>query len=98
MIMTGKPQSFEVGLPVDVAQIKDFEAEVRRNTERVRRGDLPKEGLVFLARDLGRSIIENQHNEIVRTKDTEYQTVSLAITSGSKARRAKIADKLAELQ
>ncbi|HET58504.1 MAG TPA: hypothetical protein ENN35_08710 [Deltaproteobacteria bacterium] len=80
-IVAAKPERFELERPFNQTDIKTIKTGLEGNIERVKEGEITREKMFNLARDIEASLIEKSYGEIVRTKDVEYQNLVNEITA-----------------
>lgn len=76
-----KTEHFEAGRPFNIAALNTAVAWIKENTRRVAQREIRREGVLILARDFEKSIIEARYGEIVKTNDLEYQSLMQKIVS-----------------
>ncbi len=86
-IVAAKPERFELGRPFNQTAIKTIKTGLEGNIERVKKGEITREKMFNLARDIEASLIEKSYGEIVRTKDVEYQNLINEITADTSSHK-----------
>ena len=95
-IVNAKPHLFEAGRPLNVVAIETTVAGIRANTEKLRKGELPKPMVLNICRDIELSILESRYVEFVKTRDVEYNTLMAQIIAQTVEHRKQIDRKIAE--
>jgi hypothetical protein len=80
-ISSEKPEKFKLGHPFKRPAVQTFISGVKSNIEKLRNRKLPKDKVLFIARDMEESILESKYMEIIRTEEPEFQTLMKQILS-----------------
>ncbi len=97
-IISKKQERFEKGRNFNVAAIKTFISRIEDNILRLKKGELLKKNVFYMARDIEQALLEDKISEIVRTDDVEYQTLAKNIHMQTKYHKNKINKKIKELE
>jgi len=97
-IITKKLEKFEAGRPFNLVALNTVMAGLKDNTDRLIARALPREKMLFMARDIENSILESHYAEIVKTADVEYQTLMKSIISQTYEHRQIIQAKIDKIK
>jgi rubrerythrin len=95
-IIYQKQDVFRVGRKINSIAVKTFNRSIEENRERCLNGNLPRERMLFIARDIERSLIEEKFHEIVTTDDLEYRSLSKTIVDETAIHKNLIDKKIKE--
>ena len=95
-IVTERPEAFELGRPFKPGVIRILTSGVQQNLQRLRNKELTERKMLFISRDIEQSLLENHYGEIVKTSDTEFQSLMNEILSDTLAHREFLSDKIKE--
>lgn len=73
-IVSGRPENFKPDHPFKLAAIQTSISWIKRNIERVKKREIDMDKMLFIARDIEQSILENKYFEILRTDDIAFQS------------------------
>lgn len=93
-ILDKKPDKFEMGRPFNLVALNTAKAWLKENTERVRKGEIPREKMLVMARDIEQSVLESRYAEIVKTFDIEFQNLLKRIMSQTYEHKTVIQKKI----
>lgn len=96
-IISKKMESFEKYRPFNIVAIRTFILGVNTNIQRLKKGEIPKNNSLFIARDIEQSLLERKYDEIVKTSDVEYQTLAKKIVSQTLEHEELINNKIKEV-
>lgn len=96
MILSERPGKFEMGCFITPTAIRTFIAGIRSNIERLRREEIDEKKVLFLGVDLEQSFLESKYAEIVKTSDTEFQSLMRGINAETMFHREYLNRKLIE--
>ncbi len=71
-LMTARPEEFRPGRPFNSAAIRTVLKSVTGYADQVKRGLLPRQRALFVARDIEKSVLEANYAQIVSTENAEY--------------------------
>ncbi len=71
-IVAARPERFEIGRPFNPMAIRTIMAGVEGHLRRLKEGQITRDRLMIVARDIEASLMEKSYGEIVRTTDVEY--------------------------
>ena len=80
-IMSGKPEAFETGRSFKSGAIRMAILGIKSNIERIKRKEITEKKMLFIGRDLEHSILESNYGEMVKTDETEFQSLLREIVS-----------------
>ena len=95
-ILSERPGKFEVGAFIPPTEIRTFIAGVRSNIERLRKEEIDEKKVLFLGVDLEQSFLESKYAEIVKTNDTEFQSLVREINADTMFHREYLNRKIIE--
>jgi hypothetical protein len=93
-----KPEVFELGRPFKPETIQVSISGVRWNLRRLKNKEITERNMLFISRDIEQSLLESQYGEIVKTNDTEFQSLMNEILLDTLAHREFLNDKIKEGQ
>lgn len=93
-IIFQKQHLFAIGRQISPVAARTFIRGIEENKERCLRGVLSHKQMLFIARDIERSIIEDKFYEVVTTDDLEYNTLAKAIMVETIEHNTLIDDKI----
>jgi len=97
-IVTLKPERFELGRPFNKVAITTIKNGLEGNLDRLKKGQIIREKMLNLARDIEASLIEKSYGEIVRTNDVEYQSLVEEIVSDTFNHKKAIEERITALK
>jgi hypothetical protein len=80
-MISERPQVFELGHPFKSNAVQTFISGIRANIQRLKMGEIPREKILFIARDIEQSVLESKYGEMILTKDDEFQALIRQILS-----------------
>lgn len=93
-IVTKKQERFEAGRPFSPIALDTAMAWLQDNTRRLTSRTFSHEEMLIIARDIENSILESHYAEIVKTADSEYQTLMKDILAQTYEHRKSIQEKI----
>ena len=72
-VIAAHPDQFRVGRPFRSTAVRTIISGVAAYTDQVRRGQLPKQRALFVARDIENSLLEASYCDIVSTDNVEFR-------------------------
>ncbi len=93
-ILHNKTEQFEVGRSFNPVAINTFIKGIQANIKRLQSGGIPKNNMLFIARDIEQSIIEFRYAEVVKTNDVQYNTLVEKIVSDTVSHKTRIDEKI----
>jgi len=93
-IIVKKQESFTIGRPFNLIALNTAAAGLKENTRRLVSGELSREKMLIIARDIEQSVLESNYAEIVKTADVEYNTLMKAILSQTHEHKRVILEKI----
>jgi hypothetical protein len=97
-IIVKKQECFAIGRPFNLNALDTVAAGLKETTRRLTLGEFSREKILIMARDIEQSIIESNYAEIVKTADTEYNTLMKDILSQTYEHKKIIQDKISEMK
>jgi rubrerythrin len=97
-IISNRPERFEKGRPFNIFAIKTVISGVQDKIQKTKKGGIPKNNALFIARDLEQAMIEDKYGEIVKTDDVEFKSLVQEIVNDTNAHKTKINQKIAEVK
>jgi len=97
-IIAGKQKNFAIGRPFNLVALNTAMAGLKENTRRLISGELSREKMLIIARDLEQSVLESSYAEIVKTADVEYNTLMKSILSQTYEHKKIIQDRIAGMK
>ncbi len=64
--------------------------------EQIKKGEITKDKLLFIANNLENGFIENKYGEIVKTDDAEYNILMQKVVDDTQKHKSKIVQKIKE--
>jgi hypothetical protein len=95
-IVSKKPEGFEKGRPFNVFTVETTVSDIRNKIEMTKKGDFPKNNLLFIARDLENGYLEERYGEIVSTDNIEYNSLMQRAVTDTREHKDKIVQKIKE--
>jgi hypothetical protein len=95
-ILSERPAKFEMGRFITPTAIRAFIAGIKSNIERLKREEIDEKKVLFLGVDLEQSFLESNYAEIVKTKDSEFQSLMREINADTVFHREYLNRKLIE--
>jgi hypothetical protein len=95
-ILTEKPEGFSMGRPFTPAALKTSMSGIEWNIQRLRNGEITKKSILFISRDIERSILESNYGEIIKGTDVEFQALMKEILTDTVAHRTYLDRKIEE--
>ena len=97
-IIVKKQESFAIGRPFNLIALNTAAAGLKDNTRRLALGELSRDKMLVMARDIEQSVLESNYAEIVKTSDIEYNTLMKDILSQTHEHKKIILEKIAEMK
>ena len=72
-MISRNPENFSLHRPFNAAATRTFVSFIRQNTGALKQDKIPREKLLFVAKDIERSLLELAYFEIVKTTDPGYE-------------------------
>ena len=95
-LVSAHPQEFKFGRPFNSVAIKTIQASVESYADQIRKGQIPRQRAVFIAKDIENSVLEANYREIVTTENIEFQQTIDQIAKDTLAHRNLFAAKVAK--
>lgn len=97
-LIADRPERFELGRPFNPMAIQTIKTGLESNLERLKKGEITREKMLHLARDIEASVIEKSYGEIVGTKDLEYKTLVKEIITETVSHRKIFEERIRALK
>ncbi len=95
-IVSKAPERFDKGRPFNVFAIETMVSDIRNKIEKIKKGEIAKNNLLFIAGDFEKGYLEQKYSEIVVTDDVEYRTLMQRVVDDTGKHRDKIVQKIKE--
>jgi hypothetical protein len=96
-IVSEKPDRFALGRLFKVPAIQTMMSGIQWNIQRLRKREITEQNMLFIARDLERSILENSYGQMLRSDDPGFQALVNEIVSDTVDHHAYLAQKIDEM-
>lgn len=96
-IVTNKSELFEIGRLFNPVALQTFIKGINENTTKIKSGIIKPYKAYFYAYDIERSLIENKYQELLKTKDIEYNTLVKEIMNETVDHNRKLNEKIRNL-
>lgn len=97
-IITMKHDYFIAGRPIKKEAVKTFINYVNQQKHRVLNREIDELRILYIARDIEQSIIENKFFEIVSSTDVEFTTLANALIKDTKSHKEKLEQRIKLLE
>ena len=97
-ILLSRPERFEENRPFNPVSIAVALAGIQNNLQKLKEGQLRGLQLLFIARDMEQSLLENKWAELLKSKDMEYQNLLRTIESQTHSHKRKLEEKIEEVK
>jgi rubrerythrin len=91
------PEKFSLHRPFNAAAVRTFVSFLRRSTADLRENKVPREKLLFLARDIERSLLELSYFEIVKSPDPTHDKALREILVQTAAHNSRLEQKISQI-
>lgn len=95
-ILSERPGKFEVGSFITPTSVRALVAGIRSMIDRLKREEIDEKKVLFLGVDLEQSFLESKYAEIVKTNDTEFQSLVREINADTMFHREYLNRKIIE--
>jgi hypothetical protein len=95
-IVSKAPDRFDKGRPFNIFAIETIVSDIRNKIEKIKKGEIAKNNLLFIARDFEKGYLEERYSEIVLTDDIEYRTLIQRVVDDTEKHKDKIVQKIEE--
>lgn len=95
-VVSKKPERFEKGRPFNVFALETTINDIKEKIEKIKKKEISKENILFIARDYENAYLEDRYTEIVKADDIEYRTLMQNIASETGRHKEKILKKIQE--
>lgn len=97
-IISKYPDDFEKGRPFNALVVETTVAQIRKKIEKVKKGEIDKNTILFIANDLEKGYLEDKYSEIVRTDNVEYKALIQKVVEDTGHHKQKIIQRIKEMQ
>jgi hypothetical protein len=91
-----RPEGFELGRPIQPAVIQTIIAGIRQSIDKVKRGEIGEEQMLYIGRDIEQSMVERRYNEMVKGRQMRYQLLLKEILVDNLAHQEYLDQKILE--
>ena len=95
-ILSQRPDFFEPNRLFKPAAVRTSISGIRGDIERLKKREIPKDKILFIARDLEQSAIESKYFEIVEGRDVEFQNMIEELRIDTMAHRDELNKRIEE--
>jgi len=96
-IIVERPEGFEMGRPVKPVVIQTAIAGIRQNIEKIKRGEISEEQMLYIGRDIEQSMLERRHNDMVKGREMKYQMLLKEILLDTLAHHEYLDEKIMKI-
>jgi rubrerythrin len=96
-LISKKPESFELNSHFRSAAIRTATSGIQWHMDRLKKNGLPQEKMLYIARDLEQAVLENSYNNIVKTSNSEFQSLMNEVVSDTVAHHDQLERKIKSL-
>ncbi len=96
-LISRKPEGFTLDPQFRSAAIRTAIAGLRWHIQRFEKNEMTEDKMLFIARDLEQTILENHYKKIVKTSDSEFQSLMNEIVLETVAHHAQLESKVQPL-
>ena len=93
-LISKKPESYEIGHPFRSPAVQTFIAAVKSNIQRLNRREITKDNILFITRDIEEALLESKYGQIIRTADSEFQSLIKEIVLETTAHKDWLNEKI----
>jgi hypothetical protein len=97
-IISNRPERFEKGRLFNIFAIRTVISGVQDKIQKVKKGEIPENNALFIARDLEQAMIEDKYSEIVKTDDVKFKSLVQEIVDDTNAHKTKINQKITAMK
>ena len=96
-MISRNPENFSLRRPFNAAATRTFVSFIRQNTGALKQDKIPRGKLLFVAKDIERSLLELAYFEIVKTTDPGYEKTLKEILTQTAEHKNRIEQKIAAI-
>jgi len=96
-IVSEKPDRFTLGRLFKVPAVQTMMAGIQWNIQRLRKREITEQNMLFIARDLERSILENNYAQMIKNDDSGFQALMNEIVSDTVDHHDYLIQKISEI-
>jgi hypothetical protein len=93
-LVSEKPDHFEPGRLLKPAAFQTSILGIKWHIERLKKREISEKKMLFIARDLEQSILESSYSDVIKTSDTEFQTLTKEVFSDTVGHRERLDKKI----
>jgi hypothetical protein len=93
-LISKRPESYELNSHFRSAVIKTATSGIKWHLDRLKKNEMTEEKMLYIARDLEQAILEKSYNNVVKTSDSEFQSLMNEIISDTAAHHDQIERKI----
>jgi hypothetical protein len=94
-LVSQNPERFSLNRPFNPAAIRTFISFIRQNTANLKQGKTSGESLLFVARDIERSLLELAYFEIIKTNDPDSERTIKEMKAQTVEHKQRLEQKIA---
>ena len=96
-IISETPDKFLLGRLFKVPAVQTMMSGIQWNIQRLEKREITQQNMLFIARDLERSILENQYAQIIKGDDSGFQALMNEIVSDTVDHHDYLIQKIGEI-
>ena len=96
-IISEKPDRFTLGRLFKVPAVQTMMSGIQWNIQRLKKREITQQNMLFIARDLECSILENQYAQIIKGDDSGFQALMNEIVSDTVDHHESLIHKISEI-
>lgn len=89
-IIYDRPQAFELGLPIRKEAVETFSAGVRETLAKMKGGQLGKDRILIVLKDIERGLIESKYFDVLKSENGSFNQFLTKIRRETFAHRARL--------
>lgn len=97
-LIVDQPDQFTIGRSISPIGVKTFINIVKTNTQKVLKGQLTRNNIFAIARDIEESVIEAKHSDLLKTSNTQYLQLVQTIINETHDHKELLVKKLSEVK
>jgi len=97
-LLKAKPDAFTVGRPISAVAVNTAIAGVKNNIEKLKKGELNRKQLLFILRDIERSLLESKYGGMVLTKEAGFNRLVNDIVQQTEGHQKMLEKKIYAVQ
>jgi hypothetical protein len=96
-LISKKPEGFELNSHFRSAAIKTATSGIQWHMGRLKKNEMTEEKMLYIARDLEQAVLENSYNNIVKTSNSEFESLMNEIVSDTVVHHDQLERKIKSL-